>query len=139
MNETTMESRSGVVRRDQTDQPAPEHVKTGAVTYGPPTDVYDLGDRYEMLLDVPGATRESIDISVAQGVLTVHAGVPTRVPADATPLRAEYGVGDFRRQVRLGEDVDTERLTASYADGVLTIGLPKSAGRRARRVEVRAG
>jgi HSP20 family protein len=122
-----------------TNTTRPGHTKTGDVTYRPPLDLYDLPDRYEIHFDLPGASPEDIDVTVDDGVLTVEARVPWRYPEGLEPLHVEFGIGDFRRQVRIGEDIDSEALEASYVDGVLTIALPKRAERRARRVQVRAG
>lgn len=115
------------------------HGKTSDVTYRPPLDLYDLGDRYEVHLDVPGTTAEAIDVAVDDQVLTIEAPVDARYPENITPLLGEYGVGDFRRHVRLGEDIDSDALTATYTDGVLTLALPKRAERQPRRIEVRTG
>lgn len=114
------------------------HGKTSDLTYRPPLDLYDFGDRYEIHFDVPGTTAEAIDVTVNDQVLTVEARVENRYPGNITPLLGEYGVGDFRRQVRLGEDIDSEALSATYTNGVLTLVLPKRAERRPRRIQVQA-
>jgi len=114
--------------------------KTGDLTYRPLMDLYDLGDRYEAQMDLPGSAPELIEVTAHQGVLTVEARVRDRwAEAGLTPVHAEYGIGDFRRRVRLGEDIDPEKLEARYADGVLSLILPKRAERRPRRIEVNAG
>ncbi len=129
-----------VVRRREGDVEQHEaHNKTSDVTFRPPLDLYDFEDRYEALFDVPGTTTEDIDVTVHDGVLTVEARVAPRYPGNITPMLGEFGVGDFRRQVRLGEDIDTDSITAEYRDGVLMLTLPKRAERRPRKVEVRGG
>lgn len=115
------------------------HAKTSDVTFRPPLDLFDHGDHYEIRLDMPGTTADAIDVTVNDQVLTIEARVEPRYPGNITPLLGEYGVGDFRRQVRLGEDIDCDALTAQYADGVLTLMLPKRAERQPRRIEVQAG
>lgn len=134
------DSCSSIEQRDNATkiQGIESHGKTSDMTYRPPLDLYDLGDRYEIQFDVPGTTAEAIDVTVNDHVLTIEARVEARYPGNITPLLGEYGVGDFRRQVRLGEDIDSESLTAAYTDGVLTLSLPKRAERQPRRVEVRA-
>jgi len=132
---------SAIEQRDNVTaiQNTQSHGKTSDVTYRPPLDLYDLGDRYEIQFDVPGTTAEAIEVTVHDQVLTVEARVQARYPGNITPLLGEYGVGDFRRQVRLGEDIDSQSLSAIYTDGVLTLSLPKRAERQPRRIEVRAG
>ena len=111
-------------------------VKRGSVTYRPAVVVYDLDDRYELHLDLPGTTAEQIRATVLDRVLTIEATAGERRPQDAVSLHEEYGVGDFRRQIRLGEDIDTERLGAAYTHGVLTLTLPKAAKQQPRRIEI---
>ncbi|HYD02341.1 MAG TPA: Hsp20/alpha crystallin family protein [Phycisphaerales bacterium] len=113
--------------------------KSGNITYRPPMDLYHLSDRYEIHLDLPGATAEQIEAAVDGDVLTVAGRVTARYTGEITPIHAEYGVGDFERSIRLGEDVDVERLDARYQEGVLTIVLPKRAERQPRRVPVKGG
>jgi HSP20 family protein len=116
-----------------------ECVKQTDVAYRPPLDLHDAGDRYELHVDLPGASPDAVDVRVHNGVLTIDARVPDRAPEDAEVLRAEFGVGDFRRQLRLGEDIDPGAVDATFADGVLTLALPKRAERQPRRIAVRSG
>lgn len=112
--------------------------KIGAVTYRPRLNMYDLSGRYEVHVELPGSSSELIQATMDDGLLTIEASVPPRgeYTGDITPWRAEYGVGDFRRQVRLGEDIDADRLTAKYEHGVLTLVLPKLPERQPRRVTI---
>lgn len=110
--------------------------KQADVTFRPDMDIFDLGDRYELRIDLPGAARETIDVTMHDGVLTIEAQVKARVPEGVEPIHAEFGVGDYRRRVRLGEDIDTERLEANYSLGVLTLTLPRRAEVGPRRIEI---
>ncbi len=112
--------------------------KRSDITYRPDMDVLDTGPSYEVRMDVPGASRDSIEVTLHEGVLTVEAGVAKRVPEGVTPLHAEYGVNDFRRHVRVGEDIDAGALSASFDAGVLTLTLPKRAEVGPRRIEISA-
>jgi HSP20 family protein len=113
--------------------------KFGTVTYRPRLNMYDLGDRYEMHVELPGSTQEHIHATIDNGVLSIEARVPSRYPEEVAAWHAEYGVGDFQRKVRLGNDIDGERLQAKYELGMLTLVLPKVAERQARRVPIQNG
>lgn len=113
------------------------HTKRSDTTYRPPVDMYELRDRYEIHVELPGTDTDSIELTVQDGELEIVAMVPERYRGDITPLHREYGVGNYKRVVRLGEDIDTEALDASYESGVLTVTLPKQAQRQPRRVQVR--
>ncbi|MEM1422806.1 MAG: Hsp20/alpha crystallin family protein [Planctomycetota bacterium] len=119
----------------QTDTPA----KQAETVYRPSMDIIDTGGAYEIRLDVPGSSRDAIDVTIDEGVLTVEAEAQPRSVNGGEPVLTEFGVGPFRRRVRLGEDVDRERLTASYDLGVLTLTLPKRAEVGPKRIEITTG
>lgn len=113
--------------------------KTQAPTFAPAVDLIEVEDGYRLHADVPGATRENLDITCEDGVLSIHACVPPRHDDEPRYVWREYGVGDFHREFRIGEDVDVERIEAEVQDGVLTLHLPKSAAARRRRIEIKGG
>ena len=115
-------------------RPTPE----ATLTYQPNVDICDCGAEVVIVADIPGAPAEGIDVSFEDGVLALHAKVPVR-DLPGRILRHEYGVGDYRRSFRLGDDFDASQITASYRHGVLTIHVPRLAAVRPRKVEVRAG
>jgi len=108
------------------------------LTYQPNVDVCDCGAEVLIVADIPGATADGIDVSFEDGVLSLHAKVPAR-ELPGRPVRQEYGVGDYRRSFRLGDDFDASRITADARHGVLTIHVPRRAAVLPRKVEVRAG
>lgn len=121
----------------ETTQSHTIQAKTSETVYRPRMDVIEFPDRYEISVDVPGSTPEQISAAIEDGVLTIEAGVPNRYENTGRPLAREFGVGDFRRRVRLGEDVDGERVAGDYASGVLTLTLPKRVAPGARVVPIK--
>ncbi|NBV45296.1 MAG: Hsp20/alpha crystallin family protein [Planctomycetia bacterium] len=108
-----------------------------ALTYQPHVDVrVEQGD-VVVVADMPGARTDAIDVSFADGVLSLHARVAAR-DLPGTALRQEYGIGDFRRSFRLGDGFDATGITATYSLGVLTVRVPKLAAVRPRKVPVQA-
>jgi HSP20 family protein len=104
---------------------------------GIPIDVYRSGDgNYHVEADLPGIDPGSAQVTVEHGILTIRAERASRYGEDGHVLFAERPQGTFTRQLTLGEGVDSEQLTASYADGVLHLVLPASPKARARRIEV---
>jgi HSP20 family protein len=79
---------------------------------------YRIDDGFFVDVVLPGADPAGIDISVDHGVLTVRA---ERERGDRDGQQAE---GTVSRQVDLAETLDTDRLEARYADGVLTLTIP---------------
>lgn len=115
------------------------HTKQSDTTYRPPVDMYELSDRYEIHVELPGSDADAIELCVHDGALEIAAPVADRYRGDLVPLHREYGVGNYKRVIRLGEDIDTDALEAEYEAGVLVVTLPKQARRQPRRVQVRSG
>lgn len=111
---------------------------SGGQTYRPPANVVETADRYQITLEVPGSSPDGIDVQVYEGVLSVTAKVAPRESGAGRPLIREFGIGDYRREFRVGEDIDGGAITAAFAAGVLTINLPKSRKAEGRRVPVMA-
>jgi HSP20 family protein len=99
-----------------------------------PLDVYRGDDgSYHVQADLPGVDPESIEVTVDSGTLTIQA---TRTPSygeSEQVIVAERSEGrSFGRQLSLGEGVDSDNLTAEYADGVLHVTIPVSTAEPAR-------
>ena len=103
-----------------------------------PMTAYRDNSSFVVHLDLPGVSADSIDLTVEQNVLTVHA--ERKPPAgDAERVVDERSYGVFSRQLFLGETLDAERLTANYDDGVLTLRIPVAEKAKPRKVEVTTG
>jgi HSP20 family protein len=103
---------------------------------GMPMDAYRIGDNFVAHFDLPGVDPGSIDLSVEGNTLTVSAerSVPQLDNAEWTV--AERPFGSYTRQLVLGRSLDTERLEASYHDGVLTVSIPVAEKAKARKITV---
>ena len=101
-----------------------------------PMDAYRQGDSFYVCFDLPGISAESIDLTVEQNVLTVHADrAPSRADG-AEMIVAERPSGTFTRQVFLGETLDAEHIAADYASGVLTLIIPVHEAAKPRNIQV---
>jgi len=105
--------------------------------YRPNVDILELPDELLVVADVPGASGEDIDVKFEDGQLTIHAHVPQRQPEDTQYLLYEYGVGDYYRTFEVSEAIDSGKITAEYADGVLTLHLPKAEASKPRKIAVK--
>ncbi len=105
--------------------------------FEPRVDLIERQDEFVLSADMPGVRADALDIQFEEGTLTVHGRVSPRWDEQARFVHAEYGVGDFRRAFRLGEQVDAAGISAELAHGVLTIHLPKVAAAKSRKIDVR--
>jgi HSP20 family protein len=101
-----------------------------------PIDAYRHGDEFVVEFDLPGVDTGSIDLTVEKNVLTVHAQRSRTALEGVEMLVGERPQGTFSRQLFLGEGLDTDRIAANYADGVLTLRLPIAEKAKPRRVPI---
>jgi HSP20 family protein len=101
-----------------------------------PMDAYREDGTFVVHLDLPGVTTESIDLTVEQNVLSIHAERKAPVSDSAERVVDERSYGVFSRQMFLGDTLDADRLEADYDAGVLTIKIPIAEKAKPRRIEV---
>ena len=106
---------------------------------GMPIDLYRAGDHYVLHVDLPGADPGSVDVNVEDRTLTIRAERTARTEADAQWLARERATGTYVRQLNLGRGLALDKITASYADGVLTLTIPVAEEAKPRRIEVQRG
>lgn len=104
-----------------------------------PIDAYRHAEEFVVELDLPGVDTGSIDLTVEKNVLTVHAERRRTSSEDSELVVGERPHGTFSRQLFLGESLDPDRLTADYADGVLTLRVPIAEKAKPRRIEISRG
>ncbi len=105
----------------------------------PRSDIYEVDDQIVIVADVPGADKDSIDVTLEKNVLTIDAYVNSAPPKGYSLSFAEYEVGDYQRSFRLSDEIDREKIQASVKDGVLHLYLPKSTVSRTRKISVKSG
>jgi HSP20 family protein len=108
-----------------------------ASPWAPPIDVYETDDRYVITAEVPGLSRDQIDLAVQDNRLTIRGERPAGVPESASRHyhQVERGHGPFYRVFEFADPVRHDGITADLRDGVLTITLPKHAT-PPRRIDV---
>ncbi len=100
-----------------------------------PMDAWRDGDTFHVEFDLPGVNPDSIDLDVERNVVTVRAERPNRA-SDAELIAAERPRGVFSRQLVLGDNLDTEHISAGYDAGVLTLQIPVAEKAKPRKINV---
>ena len=107
--------------------------------YFPAVDIYETAEAVTLLADMPGVGKEAIDIKLEEGILTLKGEA---LPLDLKGRRIllqEYEAGQFIRRFTISESIDQEKITATMADGVLKVILPKVKPVQPRKIEVQTG
>ena len=103
-----------------------------------PIDLHKDGDMYILNADLPGIDPGSVDVDVDGQLLTIRAERTAR-GSDVKWLAHERPSGSFLRQLNLGDGIDTEHISASYDNGVLSVMIPVSEKAKPRKVSVQSG
>lgn len=114
----------------------------GPQLWVPAMDVAEKADAYLINVELPGVDPSHVEINFEQNVLTIRGLKPSSFDAANGEYRvytAERVTGEFERAVRLPDFVDSERIEASYANGLLRITVPKAQAAQPRKIEIRAG
>jgi HSP20 family protein len=98
-------------------------------------NIYKTENSYEMLVFAPGRIREHFHIDMNGNELTVSYNPPEGFPRPEWILR-EYSRGGFKRTFTLNDSIDSQNITAKYADGVLQVSLPVIAGKQNEKKEI---
>jgi len=104
-----------------------------------PMDAYREDGHFVVHLDLPGVSADSIDLTVEQNVLTIHAERKPPVADSAERVVDERTYGVFSRQLFLGDTLDSDQLRADYTAGVLTLEIPIAEKAKPRKVEIGGG
>ncbi|MGN9786202.1 Hsp20/alpha crystallin family protein [Nonomuraea sp. ZG12] len=105
-----------------------------------PMDGLRRDDDVVLRFDLPGVNPASVEVTVDRGVLSVSATREEEIGEDERLFVRERPMGTFTRRVYLSEHLDSDRIDAGYADGVLTVRIPVTERAKPRKVEIqRAG
>jgi HSP20 family protein len=101
-----------------------------------PMDLYRSGDHYVLHADLPGIDPGSVDVNVENNTLTIKAQRSERSEDGVQWISSERFTGTYQRQIALGDGIDAEAISATYANGVLTVTLPVAERAKPRKVSI---
>jgi HSP20 family protein len=109
----------------------------GKKEFYPRVDVYDSKDKLNMLVEIPGMEKDAVRIVAEDGTLTISGKKKIDEAIKKDALISELREGDFSRSFEISDQIDTEKISADYKNGLLTIELPKKEKAIAREIEVK--
>jgi HSP20 family protein len=123
---TTRDNATALVKRSD--------ILERAVT--PVADIYETVEAYVVMLDMPGASKESISITLEQGSLNITGSLVPHHIAGARMLVRELSNAPYHRVFNLGEGIDRRNADARFEDGVLTVKLYKKEEAKPREIHI---
>ena len=129
MNETTGTAKTA----SKPEQQAREQERT----IRPPVDIFEDGSGITVQADMPGVSKDRLDIQIDKDSLSIEGRAELSMPEGMEPLYADVRSTLYRRSFSLSGELDGERVDARLKDGVLTLHIPKREQFKPRKIEVR--
>lgn len=104
----------------------------------PPVDVVEDASAITLLADLPGVSRDKLNVQFETDSLTIEGEVSLDLPEGMESSIAEVRLPRYRRVFSLSRELDPENTSAEFKNGVLKLRIPKAAHVQPRRIEVRA-
>ena len=124
--------------QQQENAPAEEMERTRARrVFVPRADIYEMENKIVLLVDVPGASENTVNITLEKNVLTIEAYIDPVRSNGYDLAYAEYEEGDYRRVFHLSDEIDRDSIDATVSEGVLRLQLPKSERAMTKRIAVK--
>jgi HSP20 family protein len=121
------------------DAPLAEFARSSQLLSGwtPALDMYEDKDNLFVRLELPGMKKEDIELSLLEGSLSIAGERKGQNKSkDSEVYRAERFFGRFQRTVSLPRAVAVDKVKAQYADGILTVTLPKAEEAKPKHIDV---
>jgi HSP20 family protein len=119
------------------EQSQDEHTRPGR-TYVPSVDICETPDSLLLRADMPGVDENSVEVNVANGVLSIEGWVSVKEYENLQPVYTEYNIGNYSRRFTLSNEIDADRITAKMVNGVLELELPKAEKAKPRQIIISA-
>ena len=113
------------------------HTVNGQGAWAPAFDVYEDEQGYWVRAALPGIDRNDVEIVMEDGVLTIKGERKNDTPEPKrTYFAREVGTGRFTRSFKLPTDASPEKVSASFKEGMLTVGIAKREEAKPRRIAI---
>ena len=108
-----------------------------AESWSPAIDVYETADSYVVAAELPGLTRDQIELAMADSRLTIRGQRIERAADNVHYHQVERGHGAFSRTFEFSTRIDADKISADLTNGVLTVTLPKVPPASPRTIDVK--
>jgi HSP20 family molecular chaperone IbpA len=105
----------------------------------PPVDIFEDERGITLLADMPGVSKDRLDVDVDRDSLSIQGSSALEVPQGMEALHADVRSTRYQRSFSLSRELDGENITANLKDGVLTLRIPKREEHQPRKIEVQTG
>ncbi len=102
----------------------------------PVTDIFETDHALMVILEMPGVSRENVEVNVENDVVTISGRIDFSKYEGLLPVYTEYNVGPYLRSFQISSKIEQSGISAVLNDGVMTLTLPKAEKAKPRRIKV---
>lgn len=104
----------------------------------PPVDVIEDTAGITLLADLPGVSKDKLNLQLDKNRLTIEGEVGLELPQDMQSTHAEVRLPRYRRVFTLSSELDSDKASAEFKNGVLKLHIPKASHAQPRRIQINA-
>jgi len=124
-------------RSDERNVQTREETRSNERYIRPAVNIIEDEEGLVLTADIPGASKESLDVNVEKGILTISAPAQHKVPGTST--YREFELANYYRQFSIPESLDHSKTHADYVNGILTLRIPKAEAAKPKRISIQVG
>ena len=132
-----MAANSLTERNDDRSVQAREETRSNEKYIRPAVNIIETDEGLVLTADIPGASKDALDVNVEKGILTISAPASHNLPG--TSAYREFELASYYRQFTIPENLDHEKARAEYTNGILTLRVPKAEVAKPKRISVQVG
>lgn len=129
-----MAANSLTERNDERNVQPREETRSNEKYIRPAVNILETEEGLVLTADIPGASKDALDVNVEKGILTISAPAQHKVPG--TSAYREFELASYYRQFTIPESLDHEKAHADYVNGILTLRIPKAEFAKPKRIAV---
>ena len=129
-----MAANSLLERNEERSLQSGEETRSAERFLRPAVNIVETEEGFFVTADMPGASKDKIEVNVDKGILTISA--PANRSTPGTPAYREFELGTYYRQFSVPQTLDHSKAKAGYVNGILTLQVPKTEAAKPRRITV---
>lgn len=128
---------TGIAKRvDEKNVRVSEETRAGERYIKPAVDIIEMDDGLTLIADIPGAAKESIDVTAERETLTISAPVSRTMPG--RHIYSEFEYAHYYRQFSIPAALDYGKVKAEFVNGLLTLKVPVSEAVKPHKIKIKA-
>ncbi len=110
---------------------------TEVITLTPATDIHESKEGVTLFFDLPGVSKETLDIDVDQDILTIKGKIDLTTAKNMQPTYIDVRANVFERRFTLGDELDSSQIVAKLDQGALKLSIPRLEKHQPKKINIK--